>query len=304
LVHFYLPRALSCRIGYVLTGIISGCSAQALAADINDVSVEILDPTPIVEQQPAVDGINFKVSALTGAIGGYHNHMLMVTASAPVPYFSSFGAQLDLALGKYRDDYTSAAAGAHVFWRDPSIGLLGIYGDWGYVNPEHAGRVGLEGSLYIDRWTIDAFVGKQFGQHVFTKIVDEVDLSYYFTDNLRASIGHRLTSRGNVGNVGFEFMPESLGGWSVFGEAEHGEDDYYGGWLGIRYSFGTGSATTLIGRDRTGDPRTRLPRNIASVTRCGPLPHPKSDNWWRSTMTTLCASEDELHHEGAQEQKM
>jgi hypothetical protein len=286
-----------------MTGVVSGCGVNAHAADATDVTLDVLDPTPVIEQQPAVDGLNFKVGALAGVIGGYSNHMLLVTASAPVPYFSQFGAQLDLALGKYRSDYTSAAAGAHIFWRDPSIGLLGIYGDWGYVNPEHAGRVGFEGSLYIDRWTIDAFVGKQFGQHVYTKTVDEVDLSYYFTDNLRGSIGHRLTSRGNVGNVSFEFMPEVWGGWSVFGEAEGGEDDYYGGWAGIRYSFGTGSATTLIARDRTGDPRTRIPRNIASVTRCGELPHPKPKTWWRADMHNLCASEDELHHEGAEESK-
>ncbi|MGI9399663.1 MAG: hypothetical protein ACR2O0_00285 [Rhizobiaceae bacterium] len=274
-------------------------AATAHAADTLDMSPEMLDPTPIHSQQPAVDGINFKASVLGGAIGGHSNHMFVLSASAPIPYFSQFGAQLDLGIGKYRSDYTSAAAGLHLFWRDPSIGMFGIYGDWGYVNPEHAGRTGFEASLYMDRFTLDVFVGKQYGQHVYTQIVDEVDLSYYFTDNFRGSIGHRLTSRGNVGNISFEYMPESTSGWSIFGEAETGEDDYHGAWLGLRYSFGTGKANTLLERDRTADPIVRIPRNIASVTQCGDLPNPKKSTWWRSRMSNLCASKDEIRSEGA-----
>ena len=275
------------------------CAGAVSAADNIEIPPEMLNPTPIYEQQPAVDGINFKASALTGVIGGYANHMFILSAAVPIPYFDQFGAQLDLGIGNYRSDYTSAAAGLHIFWRNPSIGLFGIYGDWGYVNPEHAGRTGFEGSLYLDRWTIDAFIGKQYGQHVFTKFVDEVDLSYYFTDNFKGSIGHRLTSRGHVANLGFEYMPASYNGWSVYGEAEGGQDDYYGAWIGLRYSFGTGAANTLLERDRTADPIVRIPRNLASVTQCGDLPTTKPATWWRADMHNLCASKDELADEGA-----
>ena len=148
--------------------------------------------------------------------------------------------------------------------RDPNQGLLGIYGDWAYTNPEHGGRVGVEASVYHGRYTLDVLAGIQFGQHLYTKFVDEVDLGYYFTDNFRASIGHRLTSRGHVGNVSFEYMFEnaSVDGISVFGEVEAGQDNYVGAWGGIRYSFGTGSWTTLIDRDRRGDPIVRVPREI------------------------------------------
>lgn len=282
----------------LLAGIVGVCCGQAWAADYSSATPDILDPTPIYSQQPAVDGINFKVSALTGVIGGYGNHMIIASAATPVPFFNRFGAQLDLGIGSYRSDYLSAAAGLHLFWRNPAMGMLGIYGDWGYVNPEHAGRVGIEASLYLDRWTVDIFAGKQFGQHVFTKFVDEVDLSYYFTDNLRGSVGHRLTSRGNVGNVGFEYMLGNSNGWSVFGEAETGEDDYHGAWLGLRYSFGSGGAKTLIERDRTADPVVRIPRNLASVTQCGDITPHKPKTWWRSSMSNLCASESEILDNG------
>ena len=138
-------------------------AASARAADTFEPTPGSLDPTPIYAQQPAVDGLNFTASALTGVIGGYGNRMLLLSAATPIPYFSQFGAQLDLGIGSYRSDYTSAAGGLHLFWRDPSIGMFGIYGDNGYVNPEHAGRTGFEASVYMDRFTLDVFVGKQYG---------------------------------------------------------------------------------------------------------------------------------------------
>ncbi len=297
------------KFGHVLgraAGLFSVAAATVVtahAADTFEPSPDMLDPTPIYSQQPAVDGINFTASALTGAIGGYGNHMFLLSASTPIPYFSQFGAQLDLGIGNYRSDYTSAAGGLHLFWRDPSIGMFGIYGDYGYVNPEHAGRTGFEASIYMDRFTLDVFVGKQYGQHVFTKVVDEVDLAYYFTDNFRGSIGHRLTSRGNVGNLSFEYMSDTYAGWSIFGEAEAGEDNYHSAWIGLRYSFGTGGSNTLLERDRNSGLPVRIPRNIASVTQCGNLPEPKPQTWWRSEMTNLCASKDEIESEGARVSK-
>lgn len=285
-------------------------ASPAVAADLaNSDGVNMIDPTPVAEQRPAVDGVNFKFSAVSGAIGGSTNHMFIASVATPMPFAPSFGAQLDVGIGSYRESYTSAAAGLHLFYRDPDVGLLGIYGDWGYVNPEHAGRMGVEGSLYNGRVTIDVFAGVQFGQHVLTEFVDEVDFSYYFTDNLRGSLGHRLTSRGHTANISFEFMPEGSGGWSVFGEAEAGEDDYHSAWLGLRYSFGQSSANTLIERDRVADPLVRIPRNLASVTRCGEIQDPanyfKSWNGFKSSKHEhLCADEDELEDRGAIQGKM
>lgn len=262
------------------------------------ISTDVLDPRPIYEQRPAVEGINFKVSAVTGVIGGYANHMIVASVATPFPFFDQFGAQLDLGIGNYRSDYISSAAALHLFWRDPSIGMFGIYGDWGYVNPEHGGRVAFESSLYFDRWTLDVLSGVQFGQHFETKFIDEIDLSYYFTDNLKGSIGHRLISRGNVANVGFEFMPQGYNGWSVYGEAEAGEDGYSGAWAGVRFSFGTGGANSLMERDRTADPMVRIPRNLASVTQCGELAVPKPQTWWRTEQHNLCGSADDIANAG------
>lgn len=274
--------------------------AMCLSVGVANAS-DILDPTPVAEQLPAVDGYNFKLSVLGGAfqrnvLGNADNVMFVGSVTAPL-FSNNFGIQVDAGAGSYDGGFTSAAAGLHLFWRDPSVGMIGIYGDWAYVNPEHAGRVGGEFAVYNDRWSLDIFAGMQFGQHVFTDFVDEVDLSYYFTDNTRGSIGHRLTSRGHVANVSFEhmFSDGGMDGVSIFGEVEAGEDNYVAGWGGLRYSFGTGSWTTLIERDRQGDPIVRIPRNIASVTQCGRLDTPIPADDFRTEITTLCASEDEIN---------
>lgn len=284
-------------------------SGPVFAADaIDQTEINMVDPTPVAEQRPAVDGVNFKVSAVTGVIGGYANHMFIASMAAPIPYLSNFGIQLDLGIGDYRSGFTSAASGLHLFYRNPDQGLLGLYGDWGYVDNEHGGRVGVEAAAYNGRWSVDAVAGVRFGQHYDTEFFDEVDLSYYFTDNLKGSVGHRLISRGNVANIGFEYMPDTTAGWSIYGEAEAGEDSYSGAWLGLRYSFGQGSATTLIERDRTADPIVRIPRNLASLTRCGSIANPADyHDSWNGFETTksdnICGSKDDLDRYNAVESK-
>jgi len=265
-------------------------------------SSDILNPTPVA-QQAAVDGINFEISILGGSLqrnvlGDASNAMFTTSVATPIPFFSeSFGAQVDLGIGVYDGDFTSAAAGLHLFWRDPSVGAIGIYGDWGYVDPEHAGRVAAELAFYNDRWSLDVLAGIQFGQHVFTEFVDEVDLSYYATDNTRVSIGHRLTSRGHVGNFSFEHLMDegNLQGWSLFGEIEAGEDNYVGGFGGLRYAFGSQNSNTLVERDRQSSLTVRIPRNLVSVSQCGRLDNPIPKTSLRSAITTLCASEDEIN---------
>jgi hypothetical protein len=280
-----------------------GFLAIASAANSADL---LLDPTPVAQQpapvQPAtaVDAVNFEVSLLGGAyqrnvLGTASNFMFTGSVATPIPGFANFGAQLDGAIGVYDGDFTSAAGGLHIFYRNEQ-GLIGIYGDWAYTDPEHGGRVGVELSSYHDRWSVDALVGIQFGQHFESEFIDEVDLSYYYTDNLRVSVGHRLTSRGHVGNLSFEHLLNEQGfdGFSVFGEIEAGEDNYVGGFGGIRYAFG-GNGTTLIERDRRSNVQVRIPRNLSSVTQCGNLDVPRPETSLRAEQTNLCASEDEIN---------
>lgn len=283
----------------LVVGFSSGMSA-AHAADL------LLDPTPVAQQpapsQPAVavDALNFEFSVLGGAyqrnvLGTASNAMFTGSVATPIPGFANFGAQLDGAVGIYDGNFTSAAGGLHLFYRNEK-GLIGIYGDWAYTNPEHGGRVGTEISSYHDRWSIDALIGLQFGQHFESEFIDEVDISYYATDDFRVSVGHRLTSRGNVGNISFEHLLNDQGfdGISVFGEIEAGEDNYVGGFGGIRYAFG-GNTNTLIERDRQSSVQVRIPRNLTSVTQCGELDVPRPATSLRAEQSNLCASEDQIN---------
>ena len=284
--------------------VLAAASVGTMTAEAADF---LTDPTPVAEQpapsQPAaaVDALNFELSILGGAyqrnvLGTASNAMFTASIATPLPFFQNFGAQLDLGAGIYDEDFTSAAAALHLFYRDPARGAIGIYGDWAYVNPEHGGRVGVELASYQDRWSIDALIGLQFGQHFESEFIDEVDVSYYFTDNLRGSVGHRLTSRGHVGNISFEHLlvDQGFDGVSLFGEIEAGEDGYVGGFGGVRYAFGS-TASTLIDRDRQSSLQVRIPRNIASVTQCGDLDVPRPATSLRGEQTNLCASEDDIN---------
>ncbi len=227
--------------------------------------------------------------------------MVVGSVSSPILFFPSFGAQFDLAAGRYDGIVVSQslAAAGHVFWRNPQIGMFGLYVDYGKLAPLHLGRLGIEAALYGDNWTIEALLALEFGQYVRTRLVDEIDISYYFNENFKASIGHRLTSRGNMVNAGFEKQFASFGGgaWSLFGEAEAGQDSFHRVSAGIRFAFGFGDAETLLQRDRANGVRIRIPRNLASITQCGFVDVPFSDPQWLHDIglvsrlnTTTCGS--------------
>ena len=254
----------------------------------------------------AVDGINASVSLSGGTLDGVANGMLVASVTAPLPYLSSLGFQLDVALGQYDGVSRSDSGGAagHLFWRNPDVGMLGLFADFGNVTSFHFGRIGVEGAKYIGPWTIDVMLGMEFGQNVLTRFVDEVDVSYNFNENFKASIGHRLTSRGHMGNIGFEkqFYASQNVAWSMFGTAEAGEDDFSQVFLGVKAAYSANGAVTLQQRDRSRSVKIRLPRNLASITQCGKVDTPFRDPQWLYDLglvsqlnTNYCASSSEIN---------
>lgn len=298
------------KLGRMKNGIKLGLTASLLACALNNANADgVLDPKPMAYQSSykAVDGFNFNFGVIGGSLDGVSNGMAMTSVSLPIPYFSNFGIQGDLAYGLYDgvNADTSAAAALHIFWRNPGVGMLGIYGDWAYLNPVHAGRLGMEGAIYNGNWTLDGFAGMEFGQNVYTKFVEEVDLSYYFDENTKMSIGHRFMARGNVANLGFEkqFAGGPGSAWSLFGEAEIGEDSYFQAFLGLRASFG-GNAPSLMARDRQSMVHNRIPRNLAAITQCATVDTPFPAPSWLTNVglinkgsytEDLCASKRSLN---------
>ncbi len=229
--------------------LMSLAATSAIAADFDDP----VPPQPLPESLPAVSAPNAKFDLR----GGVEDDLgvFMGTASVTVPVSHSWGFQGAGMVGSL-DGNLIGAVGAHLFWRDPTTGLLGIYGDVGAVDDglsNTISRVAGEGELYLDNVTIRGLIGGQFGDA--EGFFNKVTLSYYPTPDLELYIGHRfLPERGHFGAAGFEFLTGALApsSMALFAEGRFGENDYAAGYGGIRFYFGP--EKPLINRHREDDP--------------------------------------------------
>jgi opacity protein-like surface antigen len=106
-----------------------GMAAVAcISAAVTAQAADLVTKAPALETPlPAVDGINGKVDAFGGSLA--HHSFYGGTGSFSVPLGPQFGFQADGMAASYRGDFLDGVAG-HGFWRDPSKGLIGVYGDY------------------------------------------------------------------------------------------------------------------------------------------------------------------------------
>ena len=218
---------------------------------------------------PAVDGFNAKVSSFGGSLDGQATFGGEGSISVPLGY--RFGFQLDgLVSGidsRHHGDVTVAATGAHMFWRDPAVGLLGAYGR--YFHADAFSGVNLyiaaaQGALYNGRFTLEGIAGVEsgnvaldgFGSRTLdAHFVDVVKLSYYPTDNLKLTVGHSYS----LGTHSFLIRAEhgfSIGGGTMAALYARGSvsgDGDASVLAGLRFYFGQRDKT-LIRRHREDDP--------------------------------------------------
>jgi hypothetical protein len=91
-------------------------------------------PAPVAwapQPMPAVDGINAKIDGYGGG-GNHSNGFYGSGASVSVPLAQQWGLQLDGDGGSEKGIGAYGGVG-HLFWRDPSIGLLGAYGSYSHT---------------------------------------------------------------------------------------------------------------------------------------------------------------------------
>jgi len=225
---------------------------------------------------PAVDGINGKIAGFGGGAdhtSGFYGG----TGSLSVPLAQQWGVQIDGAVGSLDNSGWSHGAG-HVFWRDPSIGLLGAYGSyfhWNGIGTLTIPRIGVnvsrfaaEGEYYLSRWTVRGLAGYEMVHlnvpnpanlqgllSVPNRFFDWVSASYYVTDNSKLSIGHLYTFGRHGLTLGSEYG-FALGGGrmaSLFALALIGEGGNNAVLGGVRFYFGQRDKT-LIDRHRQDDP--------------------------------------------------
>lgn len=249
-----------------------------------------IDPTsPAAYRLPAVDGFNFKLDAFGGSVddGGLGG----LGGAFSFPLTERYGAQIDVTLANVDGDAYGSVAG-HVFWRDPSVALLGGYAS--YAAYEGFGGVSayqaaLESEYYMGNITLRGVAGVEginadpwsSGGSTYdfsdeTRFFDKVDIVWYPTDDFKVSLGHRYTGGFHAAALGTEYMWHLNGGTAVslFAEGRLGEDDYKALWAGVRVYHGQ-SDKTLIRRHREDDPNqwdpdtgTSIRAFFASVTPC------------------------------------
>jgi hypothetical protein len=226
------------------------------------------------QPMPAVDGINGKIAGFGG--GADHSNGFYGTAgSLAFPIGQQWGAQIDGGVGSLDGSGWSHGAG-HLFWSDPSIGLLGAYGSYFHWNGIGAstiprigvnvGRFAAEGAYYWTRRTVRGLAGYETARlnvpnvaglpplSIPNRFFDAISASYYITDNFELSIGHLYTFGRHGLTLGSEYG-FGLGGGrmaSLFAAAVFAEGGNNAVLGGLRFYFGQHDKT-LIDRHRQDD---------------------------------------------------
>jgi hypothetical protein len=259
---------------------------SAFAADLPLPQEMDPSPPPTTLDLPAVSAPNGKASLFGGGLDSDagDGELAGGMGSFSIPIGERFGLQGD-AFAESASGELVAGGAAHLFWRDPSVGLLGAYGG-GAVN-ELANfdsvRGGIEGEAYLGRISFEGLLGWEHMDFDAGGNTDEVfalaDIALYATDDFRVSAGYRHWNDINMAAFGAEYqLPMQWGGTSaaLFAEGRIGEDSYKAIWGGLRFYFGP-EPKSLIRRHREDDPRGRTedqagnPGTPPSVTSSRPL---------------------------------
>jgi hypothetical protein len=259
--HYFLATTALASFGtvwLVVPGVAADMSARA--------------PVPI--SNPAVSGVNFKIDGFGGwgdATGGVPDRSRSgglggSNAALTIPFGERFGVQVD-GLGGSWGGNAFWGVGGHGFWRDPSVGLLGVIGSWtrldrgpwpfiGRGSGIEVDTVGGEGEYYWNSVTLRGVMGQEGGD-VPSRFFTTADARWYVQKDLMLSIGYRHTGGLNALALGGEWLTTTAvfgGRVSLFAEGRVGESDFRAVWGGLRVYFG--KSPTLIDKHRRDDPPT------------------------------------------------
>lgn len=256
-------RAMSHRLAMEVT--IRPRSFYALMSMVS------LAASPAAAQQalPAVDGLNGKVMAIHGGTAG--NNWTGLEGAVTMPLGQRFGLQLDGAAGGLDGSPGKSAfygTGAHLFWRDPSTGMVGI--EAGFARLDARGGIntyslGIEAERYWNSITLGGVIGltdasgatyaTAFRPDLSTHFVAAASLTWYPDDNLALTTSGAVTGGHAVAAIGVEWAP--LGASSIqpslFARAALHEGGDVSALAGLSIYFG-GQPKPLIRRHREDDP--------------------------------------------------
>jgi hypothetical protein len=228
-------------------------------------------------EAPAVSELNGK-AAIVGTYNNQDNQdgefggLFLGSLTAPLAH--EFGFQGDTVLGT-RDGNEVAGVGGHLFWRDPTTGLVGLTGSYVSINnsnftpDQSVTRFGGEGELYLGQFTVAVTSGYQNGFHVDRGFYGSATGYWYANDDLRLNLGATNDPVLNTAAIaGIEYQPRTASipsGLTFFADATAGENDYTNAQIGVRFYFGADKSLKL--RNRNDDPIANLPGDsITSAT--------------------------------------
>lgn len=238
------------------------------------VALLLLAALPARSQQtlPAVDGLSGKLMFSRGAADG--DNWTGLEGAVTLPIGNRFGLQIDAAAGGVDGTLGKSAfygGGAHLFWRDPSQGMIGIEG--GFAHLDALGGVsfyslGVEAERYWGALTLGGLVGitdgsdanrmtalGQFDLDLKTRFVAASSLTWYPDENLALTVSAALAGSDVTAGVGVEWaLPsESWAQPSLFARALLREGGDVSALAGLSLYFG-GQSKPLIRRHREDDP--------------------------------------------------
>lgn len=205
---------------------------------------------------PAVSAINGKMEAEFGSIA--HVPLATAAGSLSVPFAERFGVQADGLAGRWNGDALAGGA-LHLFWRDPFQALIGVYVSrlrWSGLDGVNASRAGFETELYLEQFTVDGFIGGEFGD-IDSRFSSRLRLNWYFTDDLRLAVGTQYLGGKLALTLGGEWLlPTRFAGAALFVDGRIADRDHTSVWGGLRVYVG--APKSLIRRHREDDPPNNL----------------------------------------------
>jgi PE family protein len=229
------------------------------------IGTTVLLATPILPAHadgpaPAVSALNGKISTEGGVTGGdgESSGIGIVNGSITTPLGQAFGLQVDGMAGTAFNDFFGGGT-AHLFWRDPAIGLFGPVASVEAGSGIRLGWYGVEGEFYTGIFTFGAWGGyhdavdSNFGITGSSGFYGGT-LTVYPIPDLALSVGANSEFNRVTGTGALEFQPDLLARHNVafFLNGEVGENSTYSATAGVRFYFGPDKS--LIRRHREDDP--------------------------------------------------
>jgi hypothetical protein len=174
----------------------------------------------------------------------------------------------------------------HLFARDPSRYLFGVYGSYHTWDRINIWRAALEGELYIGPVTLEGIAGYESldvpnfidGQALSlddNHLFGQADAAYYITDDFKIYAGYRYINETSFGAAGTEYLIRGLEvPVALFARGDFGDEWVQNVTGGLRIYLSDDPGKSLIDRHRQDDPKVYAPTfpTVAAPNATKPTP--------------------------------